>query len=87
MSRGVLEPIFVPLRAVRAALARIAAALVERFPALEPSFVRAGRALARRSRFGGGLYWFAQEFLTKRLRRTGHRYRSVAIRNHAVDVA
>jgi len=82
----VRELVYSPLRAVRATLARITAAVVERNPALEPWFVRTGRALARRSRFGGGLYWFAQDSLMKRLRRTGHRYRSVTIRDFVVDV-
>ena len=49
-------------------------------------FVRTGRTMARRSRFGGGLYWFAQEALIKRLRQIGHRYREVTIRNHTVYV-
>jgi FkbM family methyltransferase len=73
--------ILVPLRAVRAALAEIAAALVERFAALEPWFIRTGRSLARRSRAGGIMYWVAQEALIKRVRRSGHRYREVTIRN------
>jgi FkbM family methyltransferase len=84
--RRIRELVFAPLRAVRAALARIAAALVARVPTLEPWFVRTGRALARRSRFGGGLYWLAQDALMKRLRRTGHRYRSVTVRDYVVDV-
>ena len=80
------ELIVAPLRAVRAALAGIAAAVTGRFPTLEPWFIRTGRTLARRSRFGGGLYWLAQEALMKRLRRTGHRYRSVTVRGFVVDV-
>ena len=86
MSQWVRELIFAPLRAVRAGLASLAALVVAWLPALEPWFVRTGRALARRSRFGGGLYWFAQDALMKRLRRTGHRYRSVTIRDFMVDV-
>jgi FkbM family methyltransferase len=78
--------ILVPLRAARRALAEMTAAVVERVTSLEPWFVRTGRAMARRSRFGGGLYWFAQEALLKRLRRSGHRYREVTIRNLAVYV-
>lgn len=71
----------VPLRALRATLAGAIAATVERMPSLEPSFVRAGRSMARRSRAGGGLYWFAQESLIKRLQRNGNRYREVQIKN------
>lgn len=81
---GVL--ILVPLRAVRAALADVTAAAVERFSSLEPWFVRTGRALARRSRFGGSLYWFVQEALIRRLRQSGHRYREVTVRNLAMSV-
>ena len=80
------ELIFIPLRALRAALAGVAAWVVVRYPAVEPWFVRTGRALARRSRVGGGLYWLAQDALMKRLRRTGARYRSVTIRDLVVDV-
>lgn len=80
------ELLVVPLRPVRAGVARLLAAAVERWPSLEPWFVRTGRSVARRSRFGGRLYWFAQEALMKRLRRSGHRYRSVSIRDFVVDV-
>lgn len=80
------ELIFVPLRALRSALADVAAALVARYSSLEPAFVRAGRSLARRSRFGGGLYWFAQEALMQRLRQSGHRYREVTIRHLTLQV-
>jgi FkbM family methyltransferase len=75
-----------PLRVLRAVLAELIAAAVERFPGLEPRFIRVGRALARRSRAGGGVYWFAQEALMKRLRRSGRRYRDVQIRNFAMQV-
>ena len=71
----------VPLRALRATLAGAIAATVERMPSLEPWFGRAGRSMARRSRAGGGLYWFAQESLIKRLQRNGKRYREVQIKN------
>jgi len=80
------ELILAPLRAARAALAEITAAVVERFPSLEPWFIRTGRSMARRSRFEGGLYWFAQEALMRRLRRSGHRYRDVTIRHVTVSV-
>lgn len=80
------ELILAPLRAARAVLVEIAAAVVGRFSSLEPWFVRTGRSMARRSRFGGGLYWFAQEALLRRLRRSGHRYREVTIRNLTVYV-
>lgn len=77
---------FAPLRAVRAGLAEIAAGFVERYPSAEPRFVRIGRALARRSRLAGGLYWFAQEALMTRLRHSGRRYREVTVRNLALQV-
>jgi FkbM family methyltransferase len=75
-----------PLRAVRAGLSEIAAALVERFPSAEPGFVRTGRALARRSRLGGGLYWFAQEALLRRLRHGDRRFREVSVRGLTIQV-
>ena len=80
------ELILVPVRAVRAGLAGLIAAAVERYASLEPVFVRTGRAMARRSRVGGGLYWIAQDALIRRLRQSGHLYREVAIRNHTVWV-
>jgi len=78
--------VFGPLRAVRAGLGRIVAAAVERYSSLEPIFIRTGRSMSRRSRVGGGLYWLAQDSLIKRLRRSGHRYREVTIRNQTVYV-
>ena len=75
-----------PLHSLRATLAETAAAAVARWPALEPRFVAAGRALARRSRVGGGLYRFAQEALMKRLRWSGNQYREVQIRGLPIVV-
>jgi FkbM family methyltransferase len=86
VKQTIRELVFVPLRAARAALAEITAAMVERFSALEPWFVRTGRSLARRSRSGGGLYWFAQEALMRRLRSSGHCFREVTIRHVTVVV-
>jgi FkbM family methyltransferase len=74
------------LRGTRAALARVIAAVVERIPSIEPSFVRAGQSLARRSRVGGGLYWYAQQSLLQRLQRSGRRYRDVRVRNLALQL-
>lgn len=70
-----------PLRGARATLAAAVAAAVGRRPSLEPWLVRTGRSMARRSRFGGGLYWFVQESLITRLQQGGNRYREVQIRN------
>jgi FkbM family methyltransferase len=75
-----------PLRAARAAIAAATAAAVDRMPTLEPWFVRTGRSLARRSRLGGGLYWFAQESLIKRLQQRNDRHREVQVRNIALVV-
>ena len=74
---GPLKP---PLHWLRAVIAETAAAAVERWPELEPRFIAAGRGMARRSRAGGGLYWFAQDALMKRLRWNGNRYREVKIK-------
>lgn len=75
-----------PLHRLRAVLAEASAAAVERWPGLESRFVAAGRAMARRSRIGGGLYWIAQEALMKRLRWNGNRYREVRIKGLAMIV-
>jgi hypothetical protein len=67
------------LRAGRRRLAGVIAAAVAAFPAIEPLFVRAGRAGSRRSRLLAGLYWFIQESLIARLRRRGERFRVVQL--------
>jgi len=76
------------LRTVRAVNARAIGATVAAFPALEPPFIGAGRWLARRSPVLGTLYWFAQEDLLARLRRSGRPYRMLPIAgvDLAVDV-
>jgi FkbM family methyltransferase len=73
-------PLKAPLHWLRAVVAEAAAAAVERWPGLEPRFIASGRGMARRSRAGGGLYWFAQDALMKRLRWSGNRYREVRIK-------
>ena len=75
------ELIRAPLRAARAAIAGAIASAVDRVPSLEPWFVRAGRSVARRSRLGGGAYWFAQESLIAKLQARNDRYREVEVRN------
>jgi FkbM family methyltransferase len=70
-----------PLRAARAAIAQAVASAVDRKPSLEPWFVRTGRSLARSSRLGGGLYWFAQESLIAKLQARNDRHRDVQVRN------
>jgi FkbM family methyltransferase len=67
------------LRAIRGVLAGMMAGIVSAFPSLEPAFVRAGRAAARRSRLLSGLYWFVQERLMARLRQSGERFRVVHV--------
>jgi hypothetical protein len=74
------ELIRAPLRAARAAIAGAIASAVDRVPSLEPWFVRAGRSVARRSRLGGGAYWFAQESLIAKLRARNDCYRAVEVR-------
>lgn len=80
------ELIKMPLRAARATVVEMAAAVVERYPSAGSAFVRAGRELTKRSRLGGGLYWLAQEALMARLRRSGRRYRQVAVRTLTLQV-
>jgi FkbM family methyltransferase len=62
--------------------------MVASFPSLERRFIRAGRGLARTSRSLGTLYWFAEDDLVRRLRRSGNRFRrlSIAGQEMAVDV-
>ena len=76
------------LRALRSAAARGIAAMVDLFPGLEPGFIVAGRWLARHARLPGTLYWFAQDDLIRRLRRSGRRFRThhVTGLQMAVDV-
>jgi FkbM family methyltransferase len=75
------ELIRAPLRAARAAIAGAIASAVDRVPSLEPWFVRAGRSVARRSRLGGGAYWFAQESLIAKLQARNDCYREVEVRS------
>jgi len=75
------ELIRAPLRAARAAIAGAIASAVDRVPSLEPWFVRAGRSVARRSRLGGGAYWFAQESLIAKLQARNDCCREVEVRN------
>jgi FkbM family methyltransferase len=69
----------VRLRALRAAYARAAAAVLETWPALEPAFIATGRWLTRRSARLGTLYWFAQDDLLRRLRASGRRFRTLPV--------
>jgi FkbM family methyltransferase len=73
------------LRALRSAAARGIAAVVDRFPRLEPGFIAGGRRLARRAPRLGTLYWFAQDDLIRRLRQSGRRFRVHAV--NGIDVA
>jgi FkbM family methyltransferase len=68
------------LRGVRSALAGSIAWLVATYPSLEPTLVRMGRETLKRSRLLAGLYWFVQESLLARLRRSGERYRPIHVR-------
>src|SRR5262249_12498635 len=67
------------LRWIRQRLAATTARLVAPFPSGGPVFIGLGRAGARRSRLLAGLYWFAQERLLARLRRSGERCRHVFV--------
>lgn len=62
---------------------------METVPALEPAFIAAGRWLARHSHLLGTLYWFAQEDLIARFRRSGRGFRVLPVAGveMAVDVA
>jgi len=67
------------LRGVRAIQSSAIASIVAAFPALEPAFIAAGRRLAARSHLLGTVYWFAEEDLVERLRRSGRRFRRLDI--------
>ena len=67
------------LRTARAAQARAIGAAVAAIPAVEPAFIAGGRRLARRSRTLGTIYWFAQDDLMRRLRRSGRRFRPLRV--------
>ena len=45
-----------------------------------------GRASARRSRLAGGLYWFTVDALAGHLRRNGHRFRRIRVRDLEIEV-
>ena len=76
------------LRQVRAAASRVVGRGLESVPALEPAFIGAGRWIARHSHLLGTVYWFAQEDLLSRLRRSGRRFRTLPVAgvDMAVDV-
>jgi FkbM family methyltransferase len=67
------------LRACRAAVSTLIGGLLAAVPALEPSFIAAGRWLDRRSHRLGTLYWFANEDLQRRLRASPRRFRSLRV--------
>jgi FkbM family methyltransferase len=67
------------LRALRSGQARVVGALVAAFPTLERPFIALGRAMARRSRRAGTLYWFAETDLVKRLAGSDRRFRPLRV--------
>jgi len=67
------------LRRLRVAQGRGVGALVAACPPLEPIFIAAGRAVARRSRLAGTLYWSAETDLVRRLAASGRRYRRLHV--------
>jgi FkbM family methyltransferase len=76
------------LRQARGAASKVLALAVETFPVLEPAFTRTGQWFARHSHVLGTVYWFAQDDLLIRLRRSGRRFRVFAVAGvqMAVDV-
>jgi FkbM family methyltransferase len=75
-------------RRLRTMYSRVAGALLGAAPRLERPFIRAGRGPLARSRIGRGLYWYAEDGLVRRLRRSGDRFRVLPIggRDLFVDV-
>jgi FkbM family methyltransferase len=76
------------LRQARSAASSLVSLAVATFPVLEPAFIGAGRWIARHSHLLGTVYWFAQEDLLGRLRRSGRRFRVLPVAGveMAVDV-
>ena len=72
------------LRAVRTAHSAVWGAIVAAFPAIEPAFIRAGRGPLARWELGRQAYWFAQDDLLQRLRRSGRRFRRIDIGGNAI---
>ena len=72
------------LKMVRGAMARAAAAVIDRWPALEPAFLRAGRASARHRPLAI-LYYETHAHLIARLRTSGRRYRRMTFHGVALD--
>jgi FkbM family methyltransferase len=72
------------LRAARGAYAAAAGAVVAAVPPLERPFIRANRAIEKRSRILDGLYWYATESLLQRLRASDRRFRRVTLAGHDV---
>jgi FkbM family methyltransferase len=70
------------LRGVRAVHSRAAGALVAAVPALEPAFIRVGRGILSRTQLSRSVYWFAEENLIERLRRSGNRFRRLRVAGH-----
>ena len=66
------------LTTIRGILASAIAAAVDRVPALEPAFVRAGHAVQRNYPLAS-LYYHAHTNLSARLRASGRRYRRLTI--------
>jgi len=73
------------LTTIRGVLARVIAAAVERCPAIEPAFVRAGNAVQRNYPLAS-LYYHAHTHLTARLRASGRRYRRLTLDGVDVDL-
>ena len=73
------------LTKIRGILAGIIAAAVDRVPALEPGFIRAGHAVQRRYPLAS-LYYHAHTALTARLRASGRRYRRLTIDGVCADL-
>ncbi|HEV3138954.1 MAG TPA: FkbM family methyltransferase, partial [Vicinamibacterales bacterium] len=73
------------LTGIRGTLARVIARAVDRFPAIEPAFVRAGRAVQRNYPLAS-LYYQAHTALSARLRASGRRFRPLTIDGVAVEV-
>src|SRR5262249_5210187 len=73
------------LTKTRGILAGIIAAAVDRVPALEPAFIRAGHAVQGRYPLAS-LYYHAHTALTARLRASGRRYRRLTIDGVSADL-
>jgi len=74
------------LKAARSCHSQAVGAAVAQLPVLEPLFIATGRRMAATSHLLGTVYWFAEDDLVRRLRKSGNRFRKMSIAGLDVHV-